>query len=193
MKDSAHFGMPPPRGLPQGSACDEAGGKSSASGIHLLDTPGAYPGIDVPRSSASRCDRPQIVIEMARCWHRVLVNRPSAEGVSAARSRSPSSSIVVAYLQDATISVISPEGFAPSSGAARMAPEAAEALGHHSAVPGSDARPDRTRRALPLGGAHPRPPQAPRVAAQCAHEAVKQLEEVEAARMLVEDRSSDHG
>ena len=155
-----NFGMPKPEGYRKALRVMQMAAKFGRPIITLLDTPGAYPGIDAEeRGQAEAIARN--LREMARLAAPVIVVCIGEGGSGGALALGVGNAVLM--LENAVYSVISPESCAAiiyrDSGKAEQAAAALRLTAAGSARPGVDRRHrPRTRRAAPTRTRRKPPP-----------------------------------
>lgn len=156
-KVARNFGMPRPEGYRKGQRLMRLAERYRIPVITLIDTPGAYPGIDAEERGQSEAIASSLAL-MARLKTPVVTAVIGEGGSGGALAIGVCDRLLM--LEYATYSVISPEGCASILWkSASHAPEAAEAMGITADRLFSLGLVDQLVRE-PLGGAHRHPDQA---------------------------------
>ena len=150
-KVKRNFGMPRPEGYRKANRIMRMAERFSIPIVTLIDTPGAYPGIDSEERgiSSAIAENLSLMSRLRTPILSVVIGEGSSGGALGIGVGDK-----LAMLQYSTYFVISPEGCANIIWkSSDMAPEAAEAMGLTSSVLESLGIVDETI-AEPLGGAH---------------------------------------
>src|SRR6185436_1105930 len=179
-----NFGMPRPEGYRKALRAMKLAEKFGLPVIALVDTPGAYPGIDAEERGQSEAIGRNL-FEMARLRVPVVATIIGEGGSGGALAIAVADTVMM--MQYATYSVISPEGCASILWrSADMAPEAAEALGITASRLKTLGLIDKII-PEPLGGAHRDAQAAAQSLRKALAEALKPLKDKK-PRELVEER-----
>jgi acetyl-CoA carboxylase carboxyl transferase subunit alpha len=183
-RSERNFGMAYPEGYRKAMRVMELANRHGFPVVTLVDTPGAYPGVDAEERGQSEAIGRNL-FEMARLRTPIIVSVIGEGGSGGALAIAVGD--VVLMLQYATYSVISPEGCASILWkSADKAAEAAETLGITASRLKTLGLVDKVV-PEPLGGAH-RDPQATAAALKKAlAEALREVQEKK-PRELVEQR-----
>ena len=156
-KVARNFGMPRPEGYRKGQRLMKIAERFKMPVLTLIDTPGAYPGIDAEERGQSEAIAKSLAV-MARLKTPIVTSVIGEGGSGGALAIGVCDKLLM--LEFSTYSVISPEGCASILWkSAAHAPEAAEAMGITADRLFSLGLVDQLIRE-PLGGAHRAPEQA---------------------------------
>ena len=156
-KVARNFGMPRPEGYRKGQRLMQMAERFRMPVLTLIDTPGAYPGIDAEERGQSEAIAKSLAV-MARLKTPIVTSVIGEGGSGGALAIGVCDKLLM--LEFSTYSVISPEGCASILWkSASHAPEAAEAMGITADRLFSLGLVDQLIRE-PLGGAHRAPEQA---------------------------------
>jgi len=156
-KVARNFGMPRPEGYRKGQRLMQMAERFQMPMLTLIDTPGAYPGIDAEERGQSEAIAKSLAV-MARLKTPIVTSVIGEGGSGGALAIGVCDKLLM--LEFSTYSVISPEGCASILWkSAAHAPEAAEAMGITADRLFSLGLVDQLIRE-PLGGAHRAPEQA---------------------------------
>jgi len=156
-KVARNFGMPRPEGYRKGQRLMQMAERFQMPVLTLIDTPGAYPGIDAEERGQSEAIAKSLTV-MARLKTPIVTSVIGEGGSGGALAIGVCDKLLM--LEFSTYSVISPEGCASILWkSAAHAPEAAEAMGITADRLFSLGLVDQLIRE-PLGGAHRAPEQA---------------------------------
>ncbi|MBT6287296.1 MAG: acetyl-CoA carboxylase carboxyltransferase subunit alpha [Oceanospirillales bacterium] len=156
-KVARNFGMPRPEGYLKGQRLMQMAERFQMPVLTLIDTPGAYPGIDAEERGQSEAIAKSLAV-MARLKTPIVTSVIGEGGSGGALAIGVCDKLLM--LEFSTYSVISPEGCASILWkSAAHAPEAAEAMGITADRLFSLGLVDQLIRE-PLGGAHRAPEQA---------------------------------
>jgi len=156
-KVARNFGMPRPEGYRKGQRLMQMAERFQMPVLTLIDTPGAYPGIDAEERGQSEAIAKSLAV-MARLKTPIVTSVIGEGGSGGALAIGVCDKLLM--LEFSTYSVISPEGCASILWkSAAHAPEAAEAMGITADRLFSLGLVDQLIRE-PLGGAHRAPEQA---------------------------------
>ncbi|MDA9007521.1 acetyl-CoA carboxylase carboxyltransferase subunit alpha [Litoricola sp.] len=156
-KVARNFGMPRPEGYRKGQRLMKMAERFRMPVLTLIDTPGAYPGIDAEERGQSEAIAKSLAV-MARLKTPIVTSVIGEGGSGGALAIGVCDKLLM--LEFSTYSVISPEGCASILWkSASHAPEAAEAMGITADRLFSLGLVDHLIRE-PLGGAHRAPEQA---------------------------------
>ncbi len=179
-----NFGMPRPEGYRKALRLFQMAEKFSLPVFTLVDTPGAYPGIDAEERGQSEAIGRNLYV-MASLKTPIVVSIIGEGGSGGALAIALGD--IVLMLQYATYSVISPEGCASILWkSADKAPEAAETLGITASRLKTLGLIDKIV-PEPLGGAHRDPQATAATLKKALAEALRQLQEKK-PKELVEER-----
>ncbi len=156
-KVARNFGMPRPEGYRKGQRLMQMAERFKMPVLTLIDTPGAYPGIDAEERGQSEAIAKSLAV-MSRLKTPIVTSVIGEGGSGGALAIGVCDKLLM--LEFSTYSVISPEGCASILWkSAAHAPEAAEAMGISADRLFSLGLVDQLIRE-PLGGAHRAPGQA---------------------------------
>ena len=156
-KVARNFGMPRPEGYRKGQRLMQMAERFRMPVLTLIDTPGAYPGIDAEERGQSEAIAKSLAV-MSRLKTPIVTSVVGEGGSGGALAIGVCDKLLM--LEFSTYSVISPEGCASILWkSAAHAPEAAEAMGITADRLFSLGLVDQLIRE-PLGGAHRAPEQA---------------------------------
>ncbi len=156
-KVARNFGMPRPEGYRKGQRLMKMAERFKMPVLTLIDTPGAYPGIDAEERGQSEAIAKSLAV-MSRLKTPIVTSVVGEGGSGGALAIGVCDKLLM--LEFSTYSVISPEGCASILWkSAAHAPEAAEAMGITADRLFSLGLVDQLIRE-PLGGAHRAPEQA---------------------------------
>ena len=156
-KVARNFGMPRPEGYRKGQRLMKMAERFKMPVLTLIDTPGAYPGIDAEERGQSEAIAKSLAV-MSRLKTPIVTSVIGEGGSGGALAIGVCDKLLM--LEFSTYSVISPEGCASILWkSAAHAPEAAEAMGITADRLFSLGLVDQLIRE-PLGGAHRAPEQA---------------------------------
>ena len=156
-KVARNFGMPRPEGYRKGQRLMKMAERFKMPVLTLIDTPGAYPGIDAEERGQSEAIAKSLAV-MSRLKTSIVTSVIGEGGSGGALAIGVCDKLLM--LEFSTYSVISPEGCASILWkSAAHAPEAAEAMGITADRLFSLGLVDQLIRE-PLGGAHRAPEQA---------------------------------
>lgn len=156
-KVARNFGMPRPEGYRKGQRLMKIAERFKMPVLTLIDTPGAYPGIDAEERGQSEAIAKSLAV-MSRLKTSIVTSVIGEGGSGGALAIGVCDKLLM--LEFSTYSVISPEGCASILWkSAAHAPEAAEAMGITADRLFSLGLVDQLIRE-PLGGAHRAPEQA---------------------------------
>jgi acetyl-CoA carboxylase carboxyl transferase subunit alpha len=156
-KVARNFGMPRPEGYRKGQRLMQMAERFQMPVLTLIDTPGAYPGIDAEERGQSEAIAKSLAV-MSRLKTPIVTSVIGEGGSGGALAIGVCDKLLM--LEFSTYSVISPEGCASILWkSAAHAPEAAEAMGITADRLFSLGLVDQLIRE-PLGGAHRAPEQA---------------------------------
>ena len=156
-KVARNFGMPRPEGYRKGQRLMQMAERFKMPVLTLIDTPGAYPGIDAEERGQSEAIAKSLAV-MSRLKTPIVTSVIGEGGSGGALAIGVCDKLLM--LEFSTYSVISPEGCASILWkSAAHAPEAAEAMGITADRLFSLGLVDQLIRE-PLGGAHRAPEQA---------------------------------
>ena len=179
-----NFGMPKPEGYRKALRVMKLAEKFHRPVFTLIDTPGAYPGIDAEERGQAEAIAYNLR-EMAKLRVPVIVAVTGEGGSGGALAIGMGDRVLM--LENSIYSVISPEGCASILWrSAEMAPDAAEALGITSSRLKTLGLIDKIV-PEPVGGAHRDPQFAAQALKKALAEALKQLQEKK-PKELVESR-----